>query len=221
MNTFITPLILISAGTGNPENYVKAVAAAGGASEAAYLPKPDAARFDGLLLTGGGDVDPARYGQENTASVGIDPARDEAEFALINSFLQAGKPILGICRGHQILNVALGGTLIQHLPNAHLHTGKQDLIHPVSTVRGSLLHRLYGAEFVSNSSHHQAVGIPADGMCVTAWSENGAVVEACEHESLPVFSVQFHPERMTPELTAGAAADGLPVIRAFLELCKQ
>ena len=96
-------------------NYITALTACG-LEPVASLDLGLAANCDGLLVPGGADVDPARYGQKNTASVGIDPDRDRDELTLIRQFLALEKPILGICRGHQILNVALGGDLIQDLP---------------------------------------------------------------------------------------------------------
>ena len=111
------PRILISAATAKPDaavNYETAIRAAGGDFVTRCCPEVDLS-FDGLLLTGGGDVAPARYGQEDHGCVLVDLERDRAELALIRAYLNAGKPILGICRGLQALNVALGGTLVQDL----------------------------------------------------------------------------------------------------------
>ncbi len=192
------PNILISTGGGDAARYIAAVEAAGGRAEARYLPEPDLS-FDGLLLAGGDDMDPALFGQENRGSRGIDPARDRAELALLDAFCGAGKPVLAICRGHQVVNVWLGGDLVQDLPAglAPFHSREGgDRVHPVRGLEGTLLHRLYGPVFPVNSRHHQALGRLGRGLSAAAWSEGG-VVEAMEHDTLPLISVQFHPERMT------------------------
>ena len=215
------PKILLSTGGGDAANYLAAVEAAGGAGEARYLPAPDLS-YDGLILVGGDDMDPALFGQGNTASRGIDRARDEAELALLNVFCAAGRPVLAICRGHQVVNVWLGGDLIQNLsPELVLFHQREegDQVHPVRAAEGSLLRRLYGPVFPVNSSHHQGLGRLGRGLRVTAWSEGG-VMEAVEHESLPLISVQFHPERMTGALARPDTVDGGKIFRSFLELCE-
>ncbi len=215
------PKILLSTGGGDAANYLAAVEAAGGAGEARYLPAPDLS-YDGLILVGGDDMDPALFGQGNTASRGIDRVRDEAELALLNVFCAAGRPVLAICRGHQVVNVWLGGDLIQNLsPELVLFHQREegDQVHPVRAAEGSLLRRLYGPVFPVNSSHHQGLGRLGRGLRVTAWSEGG-VMEAVEHESLPLISVQFHPERMTGALARPDTVDGGKIFRSFLELCE-
>ncbi len=211
------PKILLSIGGGDAANYLAAVEAAGGAGEARYLPAPDLS-YDGLILVGGDDMDPALFGQGNTASRGIDRVRDEAELALLNVFCAAGRPVLAICRGHQVVNVWLGGDLIQNLsPELVLFHQREegDQVHPVRAAEGSLLRRLYGPVFPVNSSHHQGLGRLGRGLRVTAWSEGG-VMEAVEHESLPLISVQFHPERMTGALARPDTVDGGKIFRSFL-----
>ena len=199
------PRILISTGGGEPG--------------AAYLPPPDLS-YDGLLLAGGGDVEPARFGQEDRGSRDMDPARDRAELALLDAFLGAGKPVLAICRGHQVVNVWAGGDLIQDLgrlvPDHQLPEG--DCVHPVRAEVGTLLHRLYGPLFPVNSNHHQGVGRLGRGLYASARSEDG-VIEALEHETLPLISVQFHPERMTGALSRPDTVDGGAIFRTFVERC--
>lgn len=215
------PKILLSTGGGNAANYLAAVEAAGGAGEARYLPAPDLS-CDGLVLTGGDDVDPALFGQENQGSRGIDRARDEAELALLDAFCGAGKPVLAICRGHQVVNVWLGGDLLQDLGPGLVpfHQKEEgDQVHLVRGSEGSLLRRLYGPVFPVNSSHHQGLGRLGRGLRASARSESG-VVEAVEHEALPLISVQFHPERMTGALARPDTVDGGGLFRAFLELCR-
>ena len=212
----MSPRILISTGGGDAANYLAALAAAGGAGDARYLPAPDLG-YDGLLLAGGGDVDPALFGQENRGSRGIDRARDRAELALLDAFCGAGKPVLAVCRGHQVVNVWLGGGLIQDLGPGLVpfHQKEEgDQVHLVQAEKGTLLHQLYGPVFPANSSHHQGLGPLGRGLRATAWAEDG-VVEAVEHEALPILSVQFHPERMTGPDTV----DGGALFRIFLDLC--
>ena len=212
----MTPRILVSIGGGNGASYLTALQAAGGRGTARYCPAPDLS-FDGLLLAGGDDIDPARFGQANRGSRGIDPARDGAELALLDAFCAAGKPVLAVCRGHQVVNVWLGGGLIQDLgpERSPFHQREEgDQIHPVQAGRGSLLRRLYGPVFPVNSSHHQGLGQLGRGLRETAWAEDG-VVEAVEHDALPLICVQFHPERMAGTDTV----DGGALFRVFLGLC--
>lgn len=215
------PRILLSAGPNPPAPYLDALEALGTRGEGGYCPTPDLT-CDGLILCGGGDLESSLFGQENQGSDPPDQARDQAELALFDAFFRAGKPILGICRGMQVINVALGGDLIQDLPSDSLpfHRGKDySLVHLVRAAEGSLLHRLYGSVFPVNSFHHQVIDKPGRGLKVTAWSEGG-FAEALEHESLPILGVQFHPERMAFEKQRPDAADAAPLFHHFLSLCR-
>ncbi len=178
----------------------------------------DVRDFDGLLLPGGCDLDPSGYGEPLLGSVGLCPELDKLQFALLDAFVKAGKPVMGICRGHQLINVYFGGTLIQDLPEkaAHAPLGGEPNHHEVLAEEGSLLSRLYGPCFLTNSTHHQAVKQAGVGLRRTAMSPDG-VVEALEHESLPVFSVQFHPERMCFACAREDTADGSRLLEAFLK----
>ena len=150
--------------------------------------------FDGLILCGGGDPDPALYNQPLNGSRSILPDRDMLELNFIHKFLKTQKPILGICRGMQILNIAFGGSLIQHLPTAHLHqTQNKDCTHLIKT--NGVLQELLGKYPLVNSNHHQAVARLGRGFHAVAVSEDG-VIEAIVHQRLPILGVQFHPERM-------------------------
>jgi len=213
------PKILLSTGS-SPENYIEAVIGCGGIPTAQYLPEPDTS-YDGLILCGGGDIDPSYFGEEVNGSRNIDQARDQAEFALVKAYIEMGKPVLGICRGHQILNVYFGGSLHQDLSNAACHSSfaDYDLIHPVAAERHSLLASLFGAEFVVNSSHHQAVKALGEGLKVTLRSGKDGTVEGIEHNFLPVFGVQWHPERMCFQKKREDTADGSAIFRYFIELC--
>lgn len=200
--------IQISGVQGRTARYEAAVRRASGCPMTNNCPQPDLT-CGGLLLCGGGDLAPAWYGAADRGSGPPDLDRDRAELALVQAYLAAGRPILGICRGLQVLNVALGGTLIQDLGDTlrPFHQGEQDLWHPICTAPGSLLHGLWGSSVLVNSAHHQAVDCLGEGLRRTAWSEGG-VTEAVEHSHLPVAAVQFHPERLdrTGEDTADGAA---------------
>ncbi len=185
--------ILLSAGQKEPVRYMAAVRAAGG-DGVKWKEGMSPSAFDGLILCGGGDPEPALFGEENKGSYAIDRERDRQDLWLIHQFLREQKPILGICRGHQLLNVAFGGSLIQHLPTAQMHLGSgEDLWHPLRTE--GFLKKLYGRTLTANSCHHQGLSRLGRGLSPAAFAPDG-VVEAIQHETLPLFGVQFHPERM-------------------------
>lgn len=221
------PRILISAATaqsGIAANYERAICAAGGIPVVQYAPPLDL-NFDGLLLTGGGDIDPSFYGQTPCGSGQSDPLRDSAELALTRACLDAQIPVLGICRGEQVLNVAMGGTMVQDLgerlnPFHQRHADGSDALHTIHAQHGSVLFELYGALFVTNSSHHQAVDNPGQGVAITAHSEGG-VTEAIELPGRYALGVQFHPERMTGALQRPGCVDGGAVFRWFIDLCRK
>jgi putative glutamine amidotransferase len=198
--------------------YRDAVAACGGIPVEAKLPEVST-DFDGLILCGGADLHPELYGQAINGSVNISPERDANDLAFARAFLDAGKPILGIYRGHQVLNVFFGGSLHQHLPTTEAHRASGDAVHPVVAEEESFLSRIYGQRFVVNSQHHQAVNRLGEGLRVTLRCEADGTVEAFEHTTLPVWGVQFHPERMCLSQERQDAVNGLPIFRAFLELC--
>lgn len=161
----------------------------------------------GLVLTGGGDVDPARYGETPHAKIrSVNAARDATESALIREARARRTPVLAICRGIQILNVALGGTLVQDISSecatsiAHDDGGPRDSrSHEITIERGSLIEAAMGtARCTVNSFHHQSVKDVAAGMRITARSPDG-VIEGLESvdEAWWVMGVQWHPEEMT------------------------
>ena len=163
------------------------------------------APFSGLLLAGGGDLEPARYGggPAHPAVYGVDPDRDEMEIRLVRAALGAALPVVAICRGMQVLNVALGGTLHQHLPDLsgmdlHGHpTGQTSVVHDVKVAAGTRLASACGAEVLRcTSHHHQGVDRLADGLVAVAWSGDGLVeaVEPAGRADRWVVGVQWHPE---------------------------
>ena len=160
----------------------------------------------GLVLTGGEDVDPARYGEKRHEKIrSINAARDATEIALIEEAKARGKPILAICRGIQILNVALGGTLVQDIPSqldtkiAHDEDSpRNSRSHDISIEPGSLIAKAVGTEHCTvNSFHHQSVKRVADGMRVTARSPDGVIEGLESTDDWWVIAVQWHPEEMT------------------------
>jgi len=210
--------ILLS-GSKNLQNYVDAVKGVGAEGVAKYLPEIDTG-YDGLILCGGGDMDPGYYNEQNCGSVNIDSERDRVEFALLRAYALAGKPVMGICRGHQLINVFFGGSLHQHLPEYMLHTsgGDEDLVHKLEAAPDSILGGFYGTSFSVNSSHHQAVKAVGEGLRAVAWS--GGCIEAIEHTSLPIFGVQWHPERMCFSYAREDAVCGAKIFDYFISLCR-
>lgn len=157
-------------------------------------------RLDGLILAGGLDVDPRLYGDRPTEhSTLLDPVQDEYEIELARLAVAHEMPILGTCRGHELLNVAFGGTLRPHLDGIGAPHHRRiiypltDRGHEVRFAEGSILHELYGGSAVVNSFHHQAVERVGEGIRVTAFAEDD-VVEGIELEGANAIGVQWHPE---------------------------
>lgn len=177
--------------TGTPQSFLEAVARCG--ARPVVLPPwagPDLLDVvDGLVLTGGGDVDPQRSGASGAAR-DVDPARDDAELTLVHAARAARVPLLGVCRGLQILNVASGGTLVSGIDHLRPTAG-----HEVRTAAGSLVRELLGSRSSTSALHHQAIGDLGAWWQPTAWAEDG-IVEAIEPlgQGWSVLGVQWHPE---------------------------
>ncbi len=201
--------------------YVDAVVRAGGVP--LVLPACDPAEvaavagcLDGLLLSGGGDLDPALYGATMSADVkGVEPDRDAWELALVRFALEVGLPILGTCRGAQVLNVAMGGSLVVHLPavTSSEHCQRErwgEAVHEVTVQATSTLQTVLGLDVIGvNSLHHQAVDQVGTGLRAVGWAEDG-VIEAVEGlGAAPLLGVQWHPE-LLPDL------EGHPALFSWL-----
>jgi putative glutamine amidotransferase len=216
-----------------PMTYVRAVHATGGRAVLITPDDPDAdviESLDGIVFSGGGDIDPAYWGAERHPETDIDPARDEAELMLMRAAIEADLPILGVCRGMQVLAVVAGGTLHQHLPDLIGHEGHRAASgtdplaadasaygkHDVVVRAGSQAHQLLGGRLTVNSFHHQAVDNP--GACeAVGWCPDDRVIEIIEHPELSfALGVQWHPER-TPDLRVFAALAEAAADRAGLQ----
>jgi putative glutamine amidotransferase len=206
-----------------PQRYLDKVLASGGVPVVLpAIPGISGAvpRLDGLLLVGGGDLDPGRYGAvPHPRTDRAFPARDDAELTLIHEALRLGLPLLGVCRGLQLLNVALGGTLHQHIPDIIGHEGHavgegEFARHDVRLRPDSTLARAAGRETLNIASlHHQAIDRLGTGLTASAWSDDG-LIEAVELEGRAfVVGVQWHPETdedLTLFTALTAAATGVP-----------
>lgn len=232
----MNPVILMSSGTeerAKGPRYVQAVWYARCLSKCGALPLIDtdagerldkaasclAARCDALLLSGGGDIDPCFYGEKPlTDTLSLDLKRDRREFALLNAFFSVKKPVLGICRGMQVIGVFFGGSAYQDLP-AQLGCCHQDTCHAITLSNGSLLKSLFPAEsLMVNSYHHQAMRTAGETLSVSARDADG-VIEGIESTDKRVCGVQWHPERMV----SGVCQDidgGASMLPLFDWLCK-
>jgi putative glutamine amidotransferase len=204
-----------------PMTYVKAVHATGGRAVLITPDDPDTdvlESLDGVVFAGGGDIDPAYWGAEKHPATEVDPARDAAELMLMEAALDMDLPILGVCRGMQVMAVVGGGSLHQHLPDLIGHErhraapGTDPLAadataygrHDVVTKRGSAAQQLLGSHLTVNSFHHQAVDDPGS-FTATGWCPDDRVIEIIEDpERTFALGVQWHPER-TADLRAFAA----------------
>ena len=204
----------------NKEHYIQAVELSGGQAVASYCPDLNT-DYDGLILCGGNDLDPKYYGESVDGSIEIDHCRDETEWALLREFIKTGKPIMGVCRGFQLLNVFFGGTLWQDIENVQIHKGDLEHypVHSVQAEKNSFLAQLYGEEFSVNSCHHQGIRKLAEDLTAIAHSQD--LVEAFYHKRMPVFGVQWHPEKMCYGMKREDCVDGAPIFRYFLELCEK
>ncbi|MBR1392072.1 MAG: type 1 glutamine amidotransferase [Lachnospiraceae bacterium] len=175
-------------------------------------------KIDGIVIPGGADMNPALYHEENTDSIEIDDELDQLELAVIREAVEHKKPILGICRGHQILNVFFGGSLIQNVEGVDVHEriGMVDRVHMSRVKKNSFVYDIYQEERISiNSAHHQAIKELAAGLEAVQFSDDG-LIEAFYHTELPVYGVQWHPERMCLKNARPDTVDGLKIFEYFI-----
>ena len=208
MKPLIGITFLSSSISGTSQNYIRAIEEFGGTPLPLYpgISKDAFAGIDGLLLTGGGDIHPDNFGEPYHPSLKyVNEARDELEIPLCQKAIEDDLPVFGICRGIQVMSVAMGGSLYQDIhaeyrQDALIHTqvDNEDSRHKIA-VTDSLLNKLIGKRTDEvNSSHHQAVKDIGEGFVVTAHSTEDSVIEAIENPSKGfVLGVQYHPERMT------------------------
>ena len=210
-----------SGGTSLNTNYSQAISRAGGVPvvipTVSSREEADAvlAKLDGIVFSGGEDIDPSFYGETvYNETVFVDSVRDVSDVFLARAALDAKKPILAICRGEQLMNVVLGGSLYQDIPSQLPdNVGHSGTTHKIGIEEGSILARLYGTDSLEvNSTHHQAVKDVAPGIRVTAYSPDG-IVEAYETDK--VTAVQFHPEKLVR-----TDDKWLAFFRTFISKCK-
>lgn len=204
------------------ENYGNALAQLG-ADSFISLCAEDLEKADGLILPGSPqDMNPKLWGAEDICSNDINDELDLLQWKLLEKAVSLGKPVLGICRGMQFINVFFGGTLIQDLPDAAFHkAGNPERYHPVYTAEGTALYALYGKMTETNTRHHQGAGLIGDALTVSAmWiADGGPVIEAVEHKELPIIGVQWHPERMALFGNVQQREDGKKLLNYWLERC--
>ena len=226
------PLILVSSNYGELKNkthsisvnedYLSALERSGANAVVAstHIDASFAELFDGLLLSGGVDVLPSHYGESEGENCSFCPERDEAELALFKAFFNAGKPIFGICRGVQLLNVALGGSLYQDIPDHTARIEASRLYHRAKK-EFSLGAFAKSKEILRiNSYHHQSIKRLGEGLVCTYRADDGTI-EAVAHEKLDIFGVQWHPERtLEGKLDSSVCDDGKWLFDHYVSLCR-
>lgn len=179
--------------TNNYVKYVKSI----GAEPVVTFSMGDVVHCGGLILPGGGDITPAFYGEKNHGSRNINTELDILQLQALDLCIRESIPVLGICKGLQIINVGFGGSLIQDLPTASIHRYEDgDKYHSTVTLEDSILRKLYGETPVVNSAHHQAIKELGTGLTAIQWCPEDHCIEAIVHSRLPILGVQWHPERM-------------------------
>lgn len=193
-----SPLVAIVGRSKDTHNYENALQTLG-VSFITTLDMQEAAQATHLLLPGGGDITPAFFGQNNHGSRNIDTELDILQIQALSSFMAQKKPVLGICKGLQIINVHLGGTIIQDIGTADSHKwiGRDQKHHVYHNGlnRQNFFFQLYGTSTLVNSAHHQAIDLLGRDLAVVCRAGDN-IVEGIMHTTLPVIAVQWHPERI-------------------------
>jgi len=209
----VNPAIVLSMPQNGGKNYINAFSSFGFDICGDYLTANTCG--DGLVLCGGGDIDPSFYGEAPCGSMPPDLLRDKSEFFLFEKYYSAGKPIFGICRGVQLINVALGGTLIQHLKSTDAHKGENDIIHTVENTANTPAYTLFGKKMTVNSSHHQACGKTGQGLSVMQVHYDGTAEGIYGKR---IIGVQWHPERMCGSFENGIYTPPAPLFEFFRQM---
>lgn len=208
--------IAIAGRTPDTGNYEKALRQLGADTHTSLDPE-QCITCNGLLLPGGGDITPAFFGQQNHGSRTIDTELDILQLQILDLFVKWKKPILGICKGLQIINVHFGGTICQHMKNAGkhewLHGDQFHYVYHIGCSRTDFFYQLYGGSAFVNSAHHQAIDAAGKKLFPICQAHDGTI-EALSHSELPIFAVQWHPERMMEK-------GGAELLSYFLNICSR
>lgn len=197
----IPPSVVVAGRSEDTKNYENALKRLGLSHQTTLNPEA-ADQATHLLLPGGGDITPAFFGQMDHGSRNVDTELDILQFRLLSRFVAQKKPVLGICKGLQLINVHFGGDVTQHIDTAELHRWKgRDQFHHVyhcDLGRRDFFYQLYGSSAFVNSAHHQAINRPGDGLIPVCRSGDN-IIEGLAHKRLPILAVQWHPERLPDE----------------------
>lgn len=173
--------------------------------------------YDGLIIPGGKHVHPSFYGAEvECTKHKFNPELDELELELVDMFVEAGKPIMGVCRGCQLVNVALGGTLVQDVGMEHY----DDAVRDTTIMEGTDFYRMFGESVDTVHFHHQAVDVLADNLTVTMVDTEDGTIEGYMHNTLPIYAVQFHPDRMYVKDDPAIKETGRIFMEYFFDICQ-
>ena len=210
---YVEPLIaVVDYDTEDAERVMDRLSRAGLESErVGAIEELDADRFDAIIVPGGHSVTPSMYGAERQPETkDTDIEKDKFQFAAVQMFIDAEKPVLGICRGEQLVNNVLGGTTIQHMDD-----GWHKKNRAVKIAEGTWLYDMYGTEAVTYHYHHQCVDELGDGLYATQWDAESGCIEAYEHRTLPVYGLQWHPD------ATEMGDEGVRVFEEFGKLVKE